>query len=706
MKSKWGYLRSSLAVVAGGVLTACGGGGGGTADTPAASMLSGVAAYGAPLAGASISVYDSNGKIATATAGTNGSYTANISGFVAPILISATGNSGNSVRKYVALLDTSPTAGTTLTANITPLTHALATLASSDGLSPEEFARDINLLKNLDRAKLAQALTNMQGVLANAFADVGLPTNFDPTKTKFSADRTSGGDVLLDTIKVSQSSDGVTLTNVRIPIASGDSGSTATATLTGSTATPPTALPAPTIAAADIKALDAWLAEVNDCLALAPSARVSKTVMGSTTTYTSFLGACATVSGFSAGYKSSGYNLLQTWGPRLDYIPSGATLAPPEILNFSKNAAGDDTAAVRLNYSAPSGGGSYLETARKIGGAWAIDGNQRNYDVGATLALIRSIDASTNGYSFGTIPGYVDSTKNVGKFSAYRSSIFFSFNQTGPNATDVYAVRIKGPGLPTAGLVFAKSSICGTSSSLSLFSNNGSLPTSPSQTAMPVTTATGTSWTFDVKSIGSGYTGNDFYNQYRGISTLTGLPSTSTTNSIASPAVSVKDIPEFPKYDWEVFTVLGGATAADMFSTRLVAKPLAPALGDKQPWAELTADALEYANPAATAKAGDLTDGTASWTVPAGGPRVTSAFIIGSGSTSTVRMGMDRNVAVFGATAQYLSAVAEKNGIGAMCAQTTLPAFTANLGSRTVGTRQTTDKSIQLQQYVFHSGRP
>jgi hypothetical protein len=691
-----------LTCIAVAILAACGGGGGGGdtggGSTSTTSSLSGVAAYGAPLSGATITIIDSTGKSVTATAGADGSYTANVTGFTAPLLVTATGASGDSVRKYIALVDTAPAAGTSAIANVTPLTNALAALASSDGLSPEEFAKDLTKLQNLDKAKLARALTNLQAALSAVLADAGLPAKFDPTKTPFQADRTSGGDVLLDTIKVSQSSNGVAFTNVRIAIGSTEAGSTATITLTGATTVPPTPLAAPTVAAADVKALDAWTTQVNACLALAPAARVTLAA----NVYT-FNGACAAIPAVTSSYKRNGYNLSQVWGPRFAFIPQGAVAALPEILTFAKNDAGDDIAFIRLAYNSATGGGVYNEVARKINGSWKIDGNQRDFDADTTVALIRTTDVSTNGMAIGAIAGYADSGKNVGKFSSYQSRLFFRFNQAGPNAATVYAVRVKGPGLPLAGVVIAKSSGCGTSNYLALYSNDGSFPSS--SILMPTTT-TGNGWTMDVKNFGTGYTGTDFYNQNRGINSGTGLPSTSTTSSIAPVALDVSAIPEFARYTWEVFTG-SGTTASSTFSSRIVVKPLPASFGGKQPWAELTADALEYAQPTVVSKAGSLAGGAVSWTLPAGAPVVTSAYIDGTVNNlaSGPRMNMDSNVATFGATSQAVSAASELDGAGGACTQTTLPAFTASTGGRVVGTRQSTDRSLQLQQNSFHTAR-
>lgn len=688
------FAISSIALA---ILVACGGGSGGSSSS-SGSTLVGTAAYGAPMAGATIVIMDVTGKTVSATADASGSYTANVTGFTAPLMISATSASGEASKHYVALLETVPAAGNSAVVNVTPLTHALATLASSDGLSPEEFENDRTKLQNLDTVKLHRALGNLQGVLATVLTNAGLSSNFDPVRTAFVADRSSAADVLLDTIKVSTTNGGVELNNIRVVVNPTDSGSTATVTLTGATLTPPSTLPAPTIASAEFRGLDGWITEVNACLALTPANRVSVDGSGNYT----LLAACATVSGFSNTYKRNSYTLAQIWGPRLAYIPQGATLLPPEILLFEKNATNDDIALVRLAYKSNLGAGSYIETIRKISGSWKIDGNQRNYAAGVTVGLNRYKDVSTNGYTVLTPANtsYVDHNVNIGRFSAYESLLYFSFDQSAPSSADVYAVRVKGPGLPASGLVYARSTACGSDKHLAFFSNDGSLPAA-SVSAMPATTSFN-GWRLDVAQNGTDYTGHHFYDQYRGF-TSAGLPSTSTTNSIASTPVDVSTIPSFAKYDWEVFKVASGTAVADTFSTRLVTRPMPALFGGKMLWAELTADAKEYANPAIASKAVSLTQGTNSWILPTGAPIVTSAYI--SGSTPTARMAMDGAVTPFAATSQLVTAATQKDGIGGTCAQSTLPSFNATTNNRTVGTRQMTERSIELQQFVTHTGR-
>lgn len=684
-------VQFSLSALAIATLVACGGG----SSSTASSQLSGVAAYGAPMAGATVSVTDSTGAIKSVTAGSDGSYNLDVTGLMAPFLLKASGISGDSVKEYSALVVSAPKSGETATANVTPLTHALVTMVSSDGTSPNEFA-DASKLKNLDTVKLSAALSNLQTALKDVLSDAGLPATFDPLTVRFKADRTSAADTLLDTIKVSVSDQGVALTNARVPVSDSGNTSTATVTLRG-TSTTPASLAKPTVDVSNLKGLDAFIKDANACLALAPADRVNK---DSTGAYT-FKGACNNVSGFDiVNYKAYGYTLSQLWGARLlEQIPANSTLLTPEFLLFLDDG---NKALVRLASTSPNGGRVYFETAAKTATGWKIVGNQRNYDASVGVRFYRQNDLSTNGW---TIPvSYTnsqDAGKNVGKFDAYSSRLNFVFNQTGPNSTNVYAVRIKGPGLPAGGIVLARSSACGTGDYLGFYSNNGALPAA-STTALATSSST-TSWVLDAAKLGTAYKGSDFYNQYRGLSS-TGVPSTSIANNIAAQVVDMKSIPEFALYNWEVFTTLSGSTPAATFTSRIVTRPLAASEGSKLPWATLNKDALDYVDPTNTIKNAELTNATFSWTLPnANAPAVASAYLYGSNTAG--RMNMGQSVAKLGDTSVNLIASAEADGSGKVCSYAKVPTFSATAGYREVGLRQTTDRGLTLQQYSFHNGR-
>lgn len=698
MKANYRSILTSpfvVSCISAATLIACGGGGGGGGDAKV-STISGVAAYGAPLAGASITVMDATGKSANpATSAADGSYFVDVTGLTAPLLVKASGESGDAVREYLTLLTSTPAAGQTTTANVTPLTTALVSMASSDGASPGEFA-SADKLKALDSAKLAKALSNLQAALKDVLADAGLPANFDPTAATFKADRSSAADVLLDTIKVSVSDQGVSLTNVRVPVdETTDTAPTSTVTLKGTEAAP-AALAKPAVASAALKGLDYLQTQINACLALAPDDRAALTATGEYT----LKGACNQITGYAANYKAWGYTLSQLWGRRLfNNIPANSTLEPIEFLLFMNDGK---KAMVRMASRSSNGGTVFFEVAEKgDDGTWKIVGNQRNYDAGVEVRMLRASDKSTNGLVIpSTFTSNADAGKNVGFFDYYESRLSFNFDQQGPNGGGVYAVRVKGAGLPDKGLVLTRSSSCGTQNNLVLYRNDGTLPPLPaSNMSTPPASATSGSWTLDIANYGDRYKGTDFYNQRRGLNS-TGAPSTNVGNRFSPKAVDMKTIPEFALYKWEVFTIASGTTPADTFTSRIVTRPLAASEGAKQPWANPSTAMLGYVNPTDTAKAAELTGADLSWNLP-----FASAYVHGESGSPLQRLSIGKRVSKLGDTSVTATAAQEADGNGTPCANTKLPAFTATTGYREIGLRQTTERGLVLSQFAYHAAR-
>lgn len=699
----------SLAAAAAATLAACGGGGGASGDssTPAIAgantYLDGTAAYGAPMAQAKVTITDVSGKTVTVTADDKGNYKADVTGMKAPLIVTATVSSGDAVRVYRALVGSDPAAGTTGHANVTHLTDAIVALASSDGSTPAEFT-NVDKLKGLDRAQLEKATNLIKAVLKDLATSLGA-AGYDPVTSTFTADGTSSGDKLLDMVKASVDQNGVTLRNAWVPAADSAAGAAGNAAVTVKDANAATPSPLPVAAVTDdITAFDGWVAAVNKCLALSQAQRVSVDANGAPT---AFLGDCAKIAGFSSAYLHNGYTLLQYWGGQLrNWIPDGAVMGRPEVLGFFKNDAGDDTAVVRLTYGSPKGGGSYFETARKLSGAWVVEGNQRRYDAGIAIRMARLTDVSTYPYTPSSGP---DAGKNVGWFSAYSPRIHMQFNQSGPNGADVYAVRVKGPGLPAAGIVLARSSACGTGDYLAAYRNDGVLPTAPAlgTTVMPLPTdLTSNRYALGVAQNGTAYTGSDFYNEWRGRNS-DGTPSTAKSNMVApAPGVDLATIPPLARYVFEVFKA-GSSTPADTFAVRAVTRPVSAAFAAKLPWADPTVDAQQYLKPANTTLAAVLDSASLSWTVPAGGPPVGSAYLWGAGFEGSVfrRMEAGATVNALGDTSLTVRAAAERDGNGQSCGYAKIPAFGASSGSRELGLRQPMADGLVMQSITQHLAR-
>lgn len=175
-----------------GLLTACGGWWDDDGSATGASVeLSGVAATGAAIAHATVTVVDAQGEQATARTGADGRYTVQVSE-AAPYILSVVDGAGKTWYSYAAA------AGT---AHITPLT----TLALLDANADKPLAdlmsawrrAPLSAAQVLEGAKTVNA--NLRGLMAGAGLDAASVNVFDAAA--FAANR-NGLDAVLDAMRV------------------------------------------------------------------------------------------------------------------------------------------------------------------------------------------------------------------------------------------------------------------------------------------------------------------------------------------------------------------------------------------------------------------------------------------------------------------------------------------------------------------------
>lgn len=203
----------SIAVLA---LSACGGGDSSADGTtnpgtgsPAKQTVSGVAATGAAMQGATVTLTDAAGKSVNCPAdATTGSFQCDVTGLTAPFVLAATGNVADSQATLISL---SATAGTQ-TINITPLTNAIA--ATIIGDNPTKLLTNTSLLQSKVTASsvssTVKAYSDALAALLTATGNAGVDL--------ISGSLTAGApglDRLLDQVKVSVlPNGGVQLTSV------------------------------------------------------------------------------------------------------------------------------------------------------------------------------------------------------------------------------------------------------------------------------------------------------------------------------------------------------------------------------------------------------------------------------------------------------------------------------------------------------------
>ena len=491
------YLLIASAAMA--TLVACGGGSSETASisapTPAPALLSGVAATGAALANASVSITDSTStspcEEATISTSALGSYTCTLkAGKVAPFFVVVTDPTGD-LPPLVSVQTTTPAPGAALTVNVTPLTTAIMAQLASDG-----NALTLVTNKTVDAAALQKVIDNVVTQLANVLASIGAPPGYNPFTTSITAATASGtgntADQVLDVVKVitDPATGKLALSTVSDPTPI----VLATATTAGTTVATPTAGVSTLSQAAQIAAQ-----AFTQCFALP----VTQRVISRNTALTPAQGgpevtdvdvACQNITASfynaaNAEFLHNGYSSGQFfYGILTDNSMTGAKFSVPEIMAFypadttlSPPAAGAyDQAILNIKYiDANSNPGNLITIARNIPGTssttrpttWWLVGNQQPADI-TLKTIFRRIEQLNPAVTIGTAPN---------RISTFQTGMQFLINPRGPGSINgsgqaLSRVRVSGPGLPgngavNTGLVFGTST--GVQSSMDLFNKSG-----------------------------------------------------------------------------------------------------------------------------------------------------------------------------------------------------------------------------------------
>lgn len=444
-------------------LAACGGGGGnssdGTANTPpvAATKITGTTAIGAALAGATVTIKDTSGASVcaepTITSTDSGTYSCTLaSGKVAPFILLVVSPSG-ATNPMVSVLASTPAQGSTTVLNATPLTTAIV-----GQLAPDKNPLSVVATPTLiDNGKLTTIVNNFLSQIANTVSAANVQ-NYNPFSTPIvAATSTAAGneaDRILDLLRI---------TNVGgIPtISTTDNPGAAVALADATSISQP--LPAPAAGVIVLpEALRATSTALQSCFSLPTGTRVSAkdpavAANNGGPNVTGLAPQCQNIA--HANYLNNGYKFGQEFYSILnDDTMTGAKFFAPEIIRYTDDATAtdNDSAIINIRYLDRNGvAGNILFTVRKFSGStspshnsdWLAFGNQQPIDSSIRAFLRRSEQLAPN-------PG-------TGVFagasaSGYESGIDVFVNKDGPNSIGMRAARVKGPGLPLAGLVYTR----------------------------------------------------------------------------------------------------------------------------------------------------------------------------------------------------------------------------------------------------------
>ena len=371
------------------MLVSCGGGGGTPATTTAADTtlsFTGVAAVGAPMANATITVRDSVGATFTATADALGAYSFTNIAAKAPLQLQASATMGETDVTHYALV---PALDADKRANITPLTTAVASLVSSTDTPAAMAASAIAAMSASD---ISKATANVNTVIAPMLAALGLPSNYNPMTSALTANG-QGADLMLDHLKVTVRPSGVTIANkMAVTAATEDSTSASGSSLSKTLSTVPAALPSATITTTD--GFDALAAKFQACFAVSATERLTNKTTTSATLHT----ACQGIA--SSSYLHNGYPFINRWARALNSSTlTGATFARP-VVRLRVQAAPEQI-AVNFNFKDNTGAGYTVPELieKQADNTWLLVGNQRNFAFFSDAYLTYQDDVSTLSYN-------------------------------------------------------------------------------------------------------------------------------------------------------------------------------------------------------------------------------------------------------------------------------------------------------------------
>jgi hypothetical protein len=511
-----GLLATLLATVL--LATGCGGGGGGGAVVPAGTGLTdsfgnvvdlgsdggsgggfgagdagadGTGGEGPPLPNAAVVITDSTGKTATAVTNADGYYRAKITGMTAPLVVRLVAQNG---KVYTSLRADAIKTGFN-TVNITSFTDKIASnIAIAAGQSGAQSLTPAQVTAGAIAAQTA----DLKKALLPALTAAGVSATLDFIATPFVANGTNI-DQVLDLVRHEVTTDGSTRLYTKKPT-NDSTGAANSAELSASN----TLQPAVTNEL-DFTKLKALQTKLNQCFALTQAQRSAASPNGCD----GFIHDAYLQSSMSFGEQ-----LRQANGQkRYNVILSAADLLKdavfeiPELLAKFESTTGSgnfDIGVVELRWFQPADNSyrSMVTNARrfagyvnpaeanavsKIGADWWLYGNQRVYDSFVTMRArsIINLNPATNA---STAP-----SENITGLGAFVNGYTYFGGSGTWVANTMRSYNVKGPGLPAAGLTYARQDVPNACNGpVSLVDSTEAFPglLSATATTLPALTAT------------------------------------------------------------------------------------------------------------------------------------------------------------------------------------------------------------------------
>jgi hypothetical protein len=553
---------------------------------------------GGPLSNAKVTLTDANGRQVDGKTDANGKFLLkyNTQLFKAPMVLRIVDEGGNVLTSVVSEV---AAPGKATWTQINPLTDKVV----SDSLVSGVNRTDSNFTgAAINTAKLTAAKADLVTSVKDGLKTAGIanPCAFDPVTSTYAYDG-KGVDTIIDSVgHTRDAATGATQLRVKLDGVKDNADGTVARTLV--TAVTPLPVARVAIAAPDasgpltFQKMKAWMDEVNRCLALGYLKNGPDVD-------------CADADGsrlFSNKYLNAGRplrdDLFQLFSNPDGTPIAGSRIYNPRLLYVGKypftTTGDDDLAVVEVSISQPKFGSRYTSFSNTSGayrkilvfarndnlyakaGNWIALGDRGAYQI-SVEGLYRRYQQMNPLMNKNLAGGWPSNFQT--------SLVFYLYDRYYDEATgksiraNLRAVRVSGPGLPKAGLVFVPSSTPGVSS-FAIYNSTGQIPSSNVSTANSGNGFTLAAMTADGAPLSAGlldptssatpmitdYSSLQAYSSYRfelfsNADTST-TPYTTIYRRNLSEIIPVKDL---PKAQWNELN----AAAPEPSSTALVTAP-------------------------------------------------------------------------------------------------------------------------------------
>ncbi|WP_239468923.1 hypothetical protein [Burkholderia sp. MS389] len=219
-KLNTGITKLALGVAMCAALTACGGVDSSSSDGSDSTSVNttGTVAVGSPIVGGNVTLTCASGTTASASTGTDGTYSVTLKPADYPCVARAQSGQANGTSLASALHSVAAAPGTT---NITPLTDLVVGVLGNGNASALDSVKPSALGASITADALANAKSKLIAALATLPGKPTLPSAFDPLTSQFKAAKGDAGDNLLESYAVALSASGLTQADAASDTASG-----------------------------------------------------------------------------------------------------------------------------------------------------------------------------------------------------------------------------------------------------------------------------------------------------------------------------------------------------------------------------------------------------------------------------------------------------------------------------------------------------